>query len=61
MSYDEYQSVLPAVRAFGLVQQLKRLGWSIKERPDLVPSDAEVLRNTVTCHLQTMVAALIAD
>ncbi len=54
MSRDEFVAVLPEVRAFGLIQQLKRLRWSLAERPDLVVGDTADLRRTVERHLSSM-------
>ena len=47
MSFDVYQTIFPEVQAYGLIQRLKRLGWSIDDRPDLVPGDIKSLRDWV--------------
>jgi len=54
MTREKFEEVLPEVRALGLVQQLKQVGWAAVDRPDLVPPYIENVGKTVVEHLQTM-------
>ena len=59
LTQSAFAKILPEVRAFGLVQQLKDVDWAFGERPDLIPRYTAAVSSTVQNHLQVMQAALM--